>query len=144
MLLGAGDGARLRPLTENCPKPMLPLGGRPLIEYTIRQLVRVGVRDAVINLWHRPEAVIDYFGDGSNFGLRLRYSVETELLGTAGGLKKVEDFFRAEPFYLMYGDNLSTCNLLRLAQAHQEHAGLATMAMFWKEDPTQRRRDSGG
>ncbi|HMG72623.1 MAG TPA: NDP-sugar synthase [Pyrinomonadaceae bacterium] len=134
MLLAAGGGTRLKPLTDNRPKPMLPLGGRPLIEHTIRQLVKVGVRDAVINLCHCPEAVIDYFGDGSNFGLNLTYSVETELLGTAGGLKKVEDFFRGEPFYLMYGDNLSTCNLSKLAQAHEKHAGIATTALFWKED----------
>src|SRR5258706_5952688 len=134
MLLAAGGGTRLKPLTDNRPKPMLPLGGRPLIEHTIRQLVKAGVRDAVINLCHCPEAVIDYFGDGSNFGLNLTYSVEAELLGTAGGLKNVADFFRGEPFYLMYGDNLSTCNLSQLAQAHEKHGGIATTALFWKED----------
>ena len=134
MLLAAGEGTRLRPLTEKCPKPMLPVGGRPLIEHTLRQLVKVGVREAVINLHHHPEAVIDYFGDGSKVGLHLEFSIETDLMGTAGGLKKVEDFFVREPFYLMYGDNLSTCDLLKLSQAHQEYGGLATIALLWKED----------
>lgn len=134
MLLAAGEGSRLMPLTQDRPKPMLPLGGRPLIELTIRQLVKVGVRDAVINLCHRPEAVTDHFGDGSRFGLHLEYSIEKELLGTAGGLKKVEAFFDDQPFYLMYGDNLSTCNLTKLSQAHQQYGGLATIALFWKED----------
>ena len=122
------------PLTKDRPKPMLPLGGRPLIEWTIRQLVKVGVRDAIINLCHCPGAVIDHFGDGSQFGLHLEYSIEKELLGTAGGLKKVEDFFHREPFYLMYGDNLSSCNLLKLSEMHQQRGGAATIGLFWKED----------
>jgi mannose-1-phosphate guanylyltransferase len=134
MLLAAGEGQRLRPLTDLRPKPMLPIAGRPLMEHTIRQLVRVGVRQVVINLHHCPEAVIDHFGDGSPFGLQIEYSIEEQILGTAGGLKKVDAFFENEPFFINYGDNLSTCNLTRLAQAHQDHGGLVTMALLWKED----------
>jgi NDP-sugar pyrophosphorylase family protein len=134
MLLAAGAGSRLMPLTKDRPKPMLPLGGRPLIELTIRQLAKIGVRQIVINLHHQPAAVMDHFGNGEQFGLRIDYSIESELLGSAGGLKNVERFFSDEPFYLIYGDNLSTCDFVQLAQAHQQNGGVATIALFWKED----------
>ena len=134
MLLAAGQGTRLRPLTDHQPKPMLPVGGRPLIEHTVLQLARYGVREISINLHHRPEVVEQYFGNGSRYGLHIEYSFEPQLLGTAGAVKKLESLFRGAPFFLIYGDNLTTCHLDRLVSLHRAKAGIATIALFWKDD----------
>lgn len=136
MVLAAGQGTRLMPLTDRMPKPMLTVGGKPLMEHTILQLARQNVRDVGINLHHCPEVVRDYFGDGSRYGMRFHYSNESELMGTAGGVKQLESLFLGEPFYVMYGDNLTTCDLGLLAQLHQARGGIATVALFWKEDVT--------
>ena len=134
MLLAAGHGTRLGSLTEAVPKPMLLVGGKPLLEFTIRRLVGAGIREAMINLHRFGETVETYFGDGTEFGVRLYYSHETELLGTAGAIKKCEDFFRGEPFLVHYGDNLTTCRLDRLEAQHRAHGGLGTIALFWRDD----------
>ena len=136
MLLGAGLGTRLRPFTETISKCMIPIAGKPLLEHNIGVLRSYGVTDLVINLHHLPETVMNHFGDGSGFGIRLTYSVEPELLGTAGAVKKVEEFFDG-PFFVWYGDNLSTCRLDRLWQVHQSKRGVATIALHYREDPTQ-------
>src|SRR5205085_1348198 len=109
MVLVAGQGTRLRPLTDEMPKPMLPIGGRPLVEHTILQFAEIGVREIGFNLHHCPQVVTEFFGDGSRYGMRFHYSYEPELLGSAGGLKQMESMFPGEPFYVMYGDNLTTC-----------------------------------
>lgn len=133
MLLAAGEGSRLRPLTECVPKPMLPLAGKPLLQHTVEHLARFGVRDILINLHHRPETVVGHFGDGANFGVSIRYSHEPWLLGTAGAVKKVEEFF-TETFLVVYGDNLTTCNLGGLNAFHRQKKGIATVALFERED----------
>jgi mannose-1-phosphate guanylyltransferase len=136
MLLAAGAGTRLRPLTDARPKPMLEVGGRPLIEHTVRQLVACGVEEMVMNLHHCPGVVEGHFGDGARFGVKLSYSFEETLHGTAGSLVPVADRFRGEPFFLIYGDNLTTCDFRRLAETHERGGGVATIALFWKEDVT--------
>ena len=136
MLLAAGRSTRLAGLTGELPKPMLPIGGRPLMEYTVLQLARAGVSDIMINLHHRGEAVPAYFGDGTRFGVRLHYSFESELLGTAGAIRQCRGFFEDGPFFVLYGDNLTTCSLDRLAAHHERCAGLGTIALFWRDDVT--------
>ena len=86
MILAAGEGKRLRPLTRYLPKPMLPLAGRPLLEHIIIHLRDCGVTRLAINLHHLPEVVMSYFGDGSRWNVSLLYSVEEQLLGSAGGV----------------------------------------------------------
>jgi mannose-1-phosphate guanylyltransferase len=135
MLLAAGNAQRLRPLTDKTPKPMLVIAGRPILEHNVRLLVRHGIRDIIINLHHKPEVIQSHFGDGSEFGARIRYSWEPELLGTAGAVKRVESEF-AETFLVMYGDNLTDCNLTRLMAFHRACCGCATMALFYREDVT--------
>ena len=108
MILAAGRGTRLRPLTDTCPKPMIPIAGKPLLEYVIRLLARHGFDQLMINLYHLPQLVQDYFGDGSKWNVHIAYSLEEELLGTAGAVARVADFLD-EPFVLYYGDNL--CNV---------------------------------
>jgi NDP-sugar pyrophosphorylase family protein len=137
MILAGGKATRLQELTRHRPKPMVEVGGRPLVEHTIRQLAAAGVREAGMNLYQSPEAVMRHFGDGARFGLSLRYSIETEPLGTAGALRPFRDFFADGPFFLVYGDNLTTCDFGALARAHRKHHGVATVALFWRDDVTK-------
>jgi NDP-sugar pyrophosphorylase family protein len=135
MLLAAGEGTRLRPLTNHVPKSMVPVGGKPVLEHNIEWLHRFGVTEFMINLYYKPDVVKDYFGDGSQWGVTIDYSVEEELLGTAGGVKKVEHFFDG-PFFVWYGDNLSNIDLHKFFNFHEQNAGIATVALFYREDPT--------
>jgi len=106
-ILAAGLGIRLGTLTKDHPKVMLEVGGKKILERTIAQLKRAGVGDLVINTHYFPEAIISYFGDGSKWRVKINYSFEQDILGTAGGLKKVEGQFRKEKeFLVVYGDNL--------------------------------------
>ena len=133
MLLAAGSATRLGDLAQEIPKPMLPVGGRPLIEHTVRQLARYGVADVVINLHKLGHVIRDHFGDGSRFGVRMHYSEEPVLLGTAGGVKKCQPLLD-ETFLVVYGDNLTTCRFEALVDFHRAHGGIATIALFWRDD----------
>ena len=136
MLLAAGRGERLAPLTDSVSKCMIPISGRPLLEHNIDALKNYGVTYLVINLHHLPQTITDYFGDGSRFGVQITYSLESELLGTAGAVRKVADFFNGA-FFLWYGDNMSDCNLNRLWQFHNSRKALITIALHHREDPTR-------
>ena len=137
MVLAAGKGTRLRPMTDNCPKCLMPLAGRPLLDWTLPWLKDVaGITDCLVNLHYLPEMVRDYVGDGSKYGLRAVYSFEPELLGTAGAVRKVSDFFE-EPFYVIYSDNFSQWNLQELKTVHESKGAVATIAVHWREDVTQ-------
>ena len=135
MLLAAGKGTRLRPLTADVPKCMIPVRGKPLLEHTVSWLSRFGVTELVINLHYKPEAVRDHFGDGSSWGVHITYSYEESLLGTAGAVKNVASFFDS-PFFLWYGDNLSTCNLENLYAFHSRNQSQATISLIHREDVT--------
>jgi NDP-sugar pyrophosphorylase family protein len=136
LLLAAGKGKRLRPLTENLPKPMIPIAGKPILEHSINFLARWGIREIAINLHHCPEVVMDHFGDGSRYGVSITYSYEPRLLGTAGAVKKLEHFFEGT-FLVLYGDNLIDCNLNRLLLFHHEHQGIGTIVLHYREDVSQ-------
>ncbi|OGS01798.1 MAG: hypothetical protein A3G41_04230 [Elusimicrobia bacterium RIFCSPLOWO2_12_FULL_59_9] len=136
MLLAAGRGERLRPLTDTTPKCMLRVAGRPLLEHWIEKLSTNGFRDIAVNLHSFPDQVTSYFGTGERWGVRLHYSLEEALLGTAGGVKKLESYFELEPFLVTYADNLSSCDLVEFRRFHEKHGGLASMAVCWLEDPS--------
>ena len=135
IILAAGRGTRLLPLTATCPKPMVPIAGRPLLEYTIRLLAQHGFDELVVNLHHLPQAIRDYFGDGCKWDVKLSYSFEKELLGTAGAVRKLADFFD-QRFLVYYGDHLSNANLSSLWQFHEKAGALGTLGLLWKEDPS--------
>ena len=135
MLLAAGRGTRLKPLTDHIPKCMVPVAGKPLLEHNIAWLRKFGVKELVVNVYHLPQVVIDYFGDGTQWDVKITYSIEEELLGTAGGVKNVAWFFDG-PFILWYGDNLCTCNLERMWHFHKSKKGITTMALHYRDDPT--------
>ncbi len=106
-ILAAGLGTRLRPLTEEKPKVMLEVGGKKILERTIEELHEAGVDDFIINTHYFPKSVADYFGSGKAWGVKIKYSHEPQILGTAGGLKKVEnDFINEREFLVIYGDNV--------------------------------------
>ena len=136
MILAAGLGTRLRPFTDDKPKCLMPLAGRPLIDWTLRWLQSSGVTECMINLHYLPEMVRDFVGDGNQYGLGTHYSYEPELLGTAGAVKKVTDFFD-EPFYVIYSDNFSQWDIRKLKDVHEKLNAVATVAVHWREDVTQ-------
>jgi mannose-1-phosphate guanylyltransferase len=138
MILAAGLGTRLRPLTYLMPKPMAPVLNVPVMEHIVRLLVRHGFEEVITNLSYLPERIREHFGDGSGYGVELSYSEEEEPLGTAGGVKKVEDFLgRTESFLVISGDALTDVDLTAMRDAHERHGGIATLATRRVEDTTQ-------
>jgi mannose-1-phosphate guanylyltransferase / phosphomannomutase len=136
MILAAGEGTRLRPLTLETPKPLLTIDGYPLIGYIITWLRDHGVSEVAVNLCHLGGKIKSFIGDGSRFRVKVTYSEETSPLGTAGGVKKVASFFDG-PFIVAYGDNLTDFDLSSMIRFHQQKKAAATMALFKPQDPTQ-------
>src|SRR5665811_299510 len=127
MILAAGLGTRLRPVTYGRPKPMAPVLNRPVMEHTARLLARHGFSEAIANLHWYPEAIEGHFGDGSAFGLELTYSHEERLLGTAGGVRNVAGYL-GDSFLVVAGDALTDIDLAAMREFHESHEGLVTMA----------------
>lgn len=134
MILAAGQGTRLRPLTNAVPKPMLQVGDRPLIGYLVELLRSHGVEEIAVNLHHRPDVIRKYLGDGSRFDVRITYSYEKQLMGSAGALKNLEWFF-TEPFFAIYGDVLTDVDLTELADCHLRRGAILTMALYHTAEP---------
>lgn len=114
MLLAAGRGERLRPLTDTVPKALVEAGGKPLIVWHLERLARAGIRDAVINISHLGERIVERLGDGARFGLRLHYSRERERLETAGGIANALELLGRAPFLLVNADVYCECDFARL------------------------------
>lgn len=137
MILAAGLGTRLRPLTNVVSKPMVEMAGRPCMEHAVRLLAKHGVRDIVVNLHYMPEVIQEHFGDGEEFGVNIIYSYEKELMGTAGGFKRVREFFGDDSCLIISGDALTDINLEGFLKFHKEEGGIATLALKRVADPTQ-------
>lgn len=129
LLLAAGRGERLRPLTDRIPKPMVPIGREPLLKHQILLLRNHGIREILINLSHCPQVITDYFGNGEKFGVKIDYFPEENLLGTAGTALKLRGHF-PDRFMVFYGDNLTNCDLTGLMNHHQRQRPLGTIAVF--------------
>jgi NDP-sugar pyrophosphorylase family protein len=135
MILAAGLGTRLRPLTDHRPKALVEVGGRTLLEITLSRLREFGVREVIINVHHFADMVVDYLKANDNFGMRIEISREEVLLDTGGGLKKAAYFFLEnsspsdEPFILHNVDVISMIDLGRMVQSHAENKALATLAV---------------
>jgi NDP-sugar pyrophosphorylase family protein len=138
VVLAAGEGRRLAPLDLGVPKPMAPLGGRPLLDYTLALLRHYGICDVAINLHHLPEAIPAYFGDGSSMGMRLHYLRETWLSGSAGAVRRFLPFLGQEPFLVLYGDVLTDMNLSDFIAVHRRRQPIATIAVARLDDPSNR------
>jgi len=133
MILAAGYGKRLRPLTEKIPKPLLPVGKYPILAWNLLLLKRHGIREAIINLHHLGEQIVETIRDGSGYGMRVAYSHEPEILGTGGGIKQASLYLQNGAFLVLNGDTLSDCDLTALIAAHRSSGALATLAV--REDP---------
>lgn len=138
MIMAAGLGTRLRPLTDHLPKPVAPVGNRPCAEHLLRRIAAAGCSGAIMNLHYRPEEITSTLGDGSAYGVPLAYSLEPELLGTAGGTRNCRDFLTEEDtaFLVTSGDGLHTIDLAALAEAHRASGALATITVKRVDDIT--------
>jgi NDP-sugar pyrophosphorylase family protein len=129
LVLAAGLGTRLDPLTRLVAKPAVPLGSTSLVERVLDWTRRQGVSDVVVNLHHKPETVTGLLGDGSHLGLRVRYSWESQVLGSAGGPRHALPLLGSDPFAIVNGDTLADVDLAAIAAAHRVSGALVTMAV---------------
>jgi len=136
MIMAAGLGTRLWPLTGLTAKPMVPILNRPVMEHIVRLLVRHGVTEVAANLYHFPEKIQDHFGDGSALGVELRLCIEKELLGTAGGVGNFREFLSGETFVVVSGDALTDVDLSAFVAHHRASGGIASMVVKRVPDPS--------
>jgi len=130
MVLSAGYGTRLWPLTEDRTKPAIPILGKPLVGYVAEYLARFGVDDIVVNLHHRPESVRKALGDGSQFGVKLQYVDEPEILGTSGALDNAKSFFLEDTFVVVNGKIITDIDLAAALDTHRKTGALATLVLL--------------
>ena len=135
MVLAAGLGLRMRPLTLLRAKPVLPVLNRPLLHWTLEQLARHGVDDVIVNLHHLPDTVTEALGNGAPRGMRIRFAHERPILGTGGGPRAVRDVLGDEPFLLVNGDILFDFDLTDLVHRHRSSGARATLALLPNPDP---------
>ncbi|MBK5231554.1 MAG: NDP-sugar synthase [Thermoleophilia bacterium] len=136
MVLAAGLGTRLRPITYSVPKPMVPVLNRPVMEHIVRLLEGHSFSRIVANLHWFPETITNHFGDGSGFGVELEYSREEQLLGTAGGVFKAREFL-GDSFLVISGDALTDIDLTAMKEFHESHDGVATLATKKVKDTSE-------
>jgi mannose-1-phosphate guanylyltransferase len=136
MVLAAGLGTRLRPITYEMPKPMVPVANRPVMEHILRLLARHGFEQTIANLHWFPDLIEAHFGDGSELGVELTYSREEQLLGTSGGVRNAAGFL-GDSFLVISGDALSDIDLAAMRAFHESHDGIATLATKRVADTSQ-------
>jgi NDP-sugar pyrophosphorylase family protein len=133
-ILVGGEGTRLRPITYDLPKPMVPINGEPFLFYLIEFLKTQNVKDLVLMTGYKPEKIVEYFGDGSNFDINIEYSHEEKFLGTAGALKNASEFIGLETILLMNGDSYLPFNLEEMKKLHYKNDADCTLALTYLED----------
>jgi NDP-sugar pyrophosphorylase family protein len=148
MILAAGLGTRLRPLTDNKPKALVEVGGRTLLEFTLSRLRSFGITEVIVNVHHFAEMMLAYLKDRNNFGMRVEVSREDVLLDTGGGLKRAAWFFQEaagdQPFLLHNVDVISTIDLARMVEEHRGSGALATLAVQERKSSRQLLFDEHG
>jgi mannose-1-phosphate guanylyltransferase len=135
LILAGGKGLRLRPLTIHTPKPIVPIANRPLLLYQIELLKRAGITDLTLSLSYQPNKIEEIFGDGSDHGVKIRYTVEAEPLGTAGAFKHAQATLKA-PTVVLNGDILTNINLAEVVAYHHRQEALATIVAVPVTDPS--------
>ena len=137
MILAAGVGSRLDPLTRNLPKPLVPIVNRPVMEHIIELLHQHGFNEIVVNIHYLGEQIETYFGDGSRLGVRIHWSREDQLWGDAGSVKRMEEILRGDTFIVVGGDDLADIDLTKLINTHKEKGALSTIALSLVDDPSE-------
>ncbi|MBV8637523.1 MAG: NDP-sugar synthase [Candidatus Eremiobacteraeota bacterium] len=135
IVLVGGEGTRLRPLTYGTPKPMVPIMGVPFLARTMERLSEAGIRDVILPAGYMPEAIRQYFGDGSQLGMKITYVIEETPLGTAGALKNVEQHITG-PFFVLNGDILTSLDLRAMVAEHERKGGIGLLHLIRVEDPS--------
>lgn len=139
LILAAGLGTRLKPLTDQIPKAMVEVGGKPLLYYNIKNLKKHGIKKIWINLHYLPHVIQNYFGDGKKIGVKIHYSYEKELLGTSGALRNhssgIEKEFKNTSFLVFYGDHLTNINFKKMIEQHKTKRALMTVALYQHDKP---------
>lgn len=133
IILAGGLGERLRPLTENTPKPLLPIKGKPTLQHTIENFAKQGVIEIILGISYHADKIKEYFKDGSELGINLRYSVEEVPLGTGGAVKKAAEGIDGS-FFLSWGDNLTDIDLSEMEKIHKRNQAKLTIALTERED----------
>jgi mannose-1-phosphate guanylyltransferase/phosphomannomutase len=136
VIMAGGEGSRLRPMTCDFPKPMVPIMNVPLMEHIINLLKEHGIYDIAVTLMYMPQKIKDYFGNGSNFGVNIHYFIEDVPLGTAGSVKNAEEFLD-HPFVVISGDCLTNMNLKKAIEFHQEKKSIATVVLTRVDVPLE-------
>jgi mannose-1-phosphate guanylyltransferase/phosphomannomutase len=131
-ILAGGEGTRLRPYTYNTPKPMLMLGGKPILQYVVENLKRAGIKEIVLTIGYRHEQFEEYFGDGSKIGVKMDYLVEPEKMNTAGSITPFAGKVK-ETFAVVMGDHLTDIDISDMLKAHRRSGCIATIALFHKK-----------
>lgn len=135
VILAGGKGERLKPLTDDTPKPLLLIQGKPILEYAIENLRNYGIKKIVLALGYKADKIMGYFGDGSKLGVEISYSLEDTPLGTGGAIKKASSL--PGRFVALNGDNLANFNYDKMLEAHLESTKKLTLTLFPVEDVTQ-------
>jgi len=135
IVLVGGEGTRLRPLTFGTPKPMVPIMNVPFLARTLERLYDVGIRDVILPAGYMPQAITEYFGDGSRLGMKITYVIEDEPLGTAGAIKNVEQHIHG-PFFVLNGDVLTSLDLQAMIDYHERTRGMGVLHLIKVEDPS--------
>ena len=129
IIMAGGRGTRLRPLTNTCPKPMIPFINKPVLAHLLNLLRRHHITDIVMTVHYLAEQIEAYFGDGREWGLNIRYAYEDNPLGTAGGVKNAASFLNSDPFLVISGDIITDIDLSAATRLHQHHQGLGTLIL---------------
>lgn len=130
LILAAGKSTRIAQISQEKPKPLIEVAGRSVLEHNVRLLAAHGVRDIFINLHYQPQMIRAAMEDGSAWNVNIQYSFESEILGTAGAVKKLQDQLDDAPFLVAYGDNFTDCNITQMRADHQQHQWDVSIAAF--------------
>lgn len=137
VVMAGGEGSRLRPITANRPKPLVPVGNRPIMEHILELLKSHGITEVVSTLHYLADEITSFFDDGSDFGVKMSYSIEDTPLGTAGSVKKAEAELRDDTFLIVSGDAMTDCDLSKAIAFHKEKGAIATLILYRVPSPLE-------
>lgn len=135
IIMAGGEGTRLKPVSGDTPKPLVKLCGRPVMEHIVRLLKKHGITDICCTLKYRPEEIKSYFGSGEKFGVSMQYRVETQAMGTAGGVKNCADFYGDEDFLVISGDAICDFDLSEFIAEHEKRRPAVSLALYPHPEP---------
>ena len=137
VVMAGGEGTRLRPLTSNRPKPLVPILNKPCMQHSIELLKRYGVDEIIVTLYYLADEIQGYFGDGADLGVKLHYTIEDTPLGTAGSVRQAYDILKDDTFIIVSGDALTDINVEKALEFHKRKGSMATLVLQHVENPLE-------